>query len=77
LPCPSDVIFHVIGNYDSKGEYNVYRVRVEFCLNYSVKNSFAVRSVCGTPNSSAKSFICNLVAIYLVLACVLRFACRD
>nr|AAK92684.1 hypothetical protein [Oryza sativa Japonica Group]ABF97099.1 retrotransposon, putative, centromere-specific [Oryza sativa Japonica Group] len=26
LPCPSDVIFHVIGNYDSKEEYNVHRV---------------------------------------------------
>jgi hypothetical protein len=34
LPCPSDVIFHVIGNYDSKGEYNVHRVYI--CLNLTI-----------------------------------------
>lgn len=28
LPCLSDVIFHVIGNYDSKGEYNLHRVYI-------------------------------------------------
>jgi hypothetical protein len=34
LPCPSDVIFYVIGNYDSKGEYNMYRVYI--CLNLTI-----------------------------------------
>nr|AAX92919.1 retrotransposon protein, putative, Ty3-gypsy sub-class [Oryza sativa Japonica Group] len=34
LPCPSDVIFHIIGNYDSKEEYNVYRVYI--CLNLTI-----------------------------------------
>jgi hypothetical protein len=28
LPCPYDMIFHVIGNYDSKGEYNAHRVNI-------------------------------------------------
>ena len=34
LPCPSDVIFHVIGNCDSKGEYNAHRVYI--CSNLTI-----------------------------------------
>jgi hypothetical protein len=34
LPCPFDVIFHIIGNYDSKEEYNVHRVYI--CSNLTI-----------------------------------------
>ncbi len=34
LPCPSNVSFHIIGNYDSKGEYNVHRVYI--CSNLRI-----------------------------------------
>ncbi len=34
LPCPSNVSFHIIGNYDSKGEYNVHRVYI--CSNLTI-----------------------------------------
>ena len=46
-------------------------VRVGFCLDYSVKNSFAAVSICETPTHEINLSSSNLVAIFLVLACVL------
>ena len=42
-----------------------------FCLYYSVKNSFAAVSICETPTHEINLSSSNLVAIFLVLACVL------
>jgi hypothetical protein len=48
-----------------------------FCLDYFVKNSFAVMSVCETPTREINLPSANLVAIVLVLACVLQLVGKD
>ena len=51
-----------------------------FCLDYSVKNSFAAVSVCETPTLRLIFHLqshFNWAAFFQVLACVLRCSCRD